>query len=414
MRAALRHRDFRRLLAGLAVSQIGDWLYNLALVALVFERTHSAAWVGATTAARVVPFVVLGPLGGAFCDRLDRRRLMIWADAVRLVLMGALTVVAAAGLPVVFVPILAAAATTAAAPYLPAVAATTPRFVPDADLPAANALRSGVTHVGLIAGPAIGGLLLAIASPAVAFAVNAVTFGLSALAVLAIPAGPAFAPARQAGESSESTQSRKVRPEIAAGLAALRSKPGALRLVGADILCSLVYGACTVLLVLVARRLGLGVNGFGYLLAGFGAGGITGTFCAGRLLRLPHQSAVLAVALVAVALPMPLLAVNPSVAVAIALTAVSGFGAVVVEILTETALQRMLDESVFGRAYGFAVPASIGGIVVGSLVAPIGVAAFGVTATLCLLGALVLGYAVAQVKPQFRGLRWIFSQPRTT
>src|SRR6185437_1274364 len=195
---------------------------------------------------------------------------------------------------------------------LPAVAATTPRLVPDADLPAANALRSGVTHVGLIAGPAICGLLLAIASPAVAFAVNAVTF---ALAVLAIPAGPAFAPARQAGESSESTQSRKVRPEIAAGLAALRSKPGALRLVGADILCSLVYGACTVLLVLVARRLGMGVNGFGYLLAGFGAGGITGTFCAGRLLRLPHQSAVLAVALVAVALPMPLLAVNPSVAV---------------------------------------------------------------------------------------------------
>ena len=66
MRTALRHRDFRRLLAGLGVSQIGDWLYNLALVALVFERTHSAAWVGATTAARVVPFVVLGPLGGAF------------------------------------------------------------------------------------------------------------------------------------------------------------------------------------------------------------------------------------------------------------------------------------------------------------------------------------------------------------
>ncbi len=408
MRTALRYRNFRRLLAGLAVSQIGDWLYNLALVALVFDRTHSAAWVGVTTAARVVPFVVLGPLGGALCDRLDRRRLMIWADVARLVLMAGLTVVAATGLPVVLVPILAAAATTAAAPYLPAVAATTPRLVPDADLPAANALRSAVTHVGLIAGPAVGGVLLAVASPAVAFAVNAATFGLSALAVFAIPAGPAFAPARRA------TESRKLRPEVAAGFSALRSKPGALRLVGADILCSVVYGACTVLLVLVARRLGLGVNGFGYLLAGFGVGGITGTFCAGRLMRLPHQSAVLALALCAVALPMPLLAVNPSIAAAIALTAVSGAGSVVVEILTETALQRMLDESVFGRAYGFAVPASIAGIVVGSLVAPLGVTSVGVTVTLCVLGTLVLAYAVAQVRPQFRGLRWTFSQPRTT
>lgn len=408
MRTALGYRDFRRLLAGLAVSQLGDWLYNLALVALVFERTHSAAWVGVTTAARVVPFVVLGPLGGALCDRLDRRRLMIWADVVRVVVMAGLTVVAAAGLPVVYVPVLAAAATTAAAPYMPAVAATTPRLVPDADLPAANALRSAVTHVGLIGGPAVGGLLLAVASPAVAFAVNAATFGMSALAVLAIPAGPAFAPAGAASGS------RKLRPEIAAGLAALRSKPGALRLVGADILCSFVYGACTVLLVLVARRLGMGVNGFGYLLAGFGVGGITGTCCAGRLMRVRHQSAVLALSLGAVAVPLPLLAVNPSVAVAIALTALSGAGAVVVEILTETALQRMLDESVFGRAYGFAVPASIAGIVVGSLVAPLGVASLGVTVTLCLLGAVVVAYAVAQVRPQFRGMRWIFSQPRTT
>lgn len=408
MRAALRHRDFRRLLAGLAVSQVGDWLYNLALIVLVFDRTHSAAWVGATTAARVVPVVVLGPLGGALCDRFDRRWLMIWADVVRAVLMVALAIVATTDLPMIAVPVIAALATTAATPYLPSVAATTPRLVPDDDLPAANALRSVVTQVGVVAGPAIGGLLLVVASPAVSFAVNAASFGLSALAVLAIPAGPAFAPARDA------TFARKPGRDFGAGAAALRSTPGALRLVGADILCSFVYGACTVLLVLVSGRLGLGANGFGYLLAGFGVGGITGAFFAGRVLKLGHQSIVLTIALGAVALPLPLLAVSPSVVITLALTALSGSGAVIVEVLMETGMQRLLDESVFGRAYGVAVPASIGGIVVGSLVAPLGVAAFGVTATLSVLGAVVAGYAIAQVAPQIRGARSLFSQPRTT
>ena len=64
MRSALRHRNFRRLLVGLAVSQAGDWLYNVALLAFVYERTHSASWLAATTAARVLPIVVLGPLAG--------------------------------------------------------------------------------------------------------------------------------------------------------------------------------------------------------------------------------------------------------------------------------------------------------------------------------------------------------------
>ena len=96
IRAALGHGAFRKLLAGLAVSQIGDWLYNLALVTLVYSRTHSALWAGVTTAARVVPIVALGPLGGAVADRFDRRRLMIACDLTRLALMLLLAVMAVA------------------------------------------------------------------------------------------------------------------------------------------------------------------------------------------------------------------------------------------------------------------------------------------------------------------------------
>src|SRR3954469_5439485 len=98
-RAALRERDLRRLLAGVAASEGGDWLYNLALLALVYERTGSSTWLGITTAARMLPWVVFGPLGGVLADRVDRRALMIGSDVLRAGCMASLTVVAVADGP---------------------------------------------------------------------------------------------------------------------------------------------------------------------------------------------------------------------------------------------------------------------------------------------------------------------------
>src|SRR5690349_20264273 len=158
-------RPFRRLAAALAASQIGDWLYNVALLTIVYERTGSAAWVALTTAARVAPIVVLGPLGGVVADRYDRRRVMIVSDALRMGLMAALALVAAAGLPVVAAPLIAAAATAAGSPYMPAVGPTVPRLVAEEHLAAANAWRSAIGAAGIVAGPALGAGLLLVASP---------------------------------------------------------------------------------------------------------------------------------------------------------------------------------------------------------------------------------------------------------
>lgn len=392
MRAALRYPAFRWLISALAVSQIGDWLYNVALIALVYDRTHSPMWVGATTAARVLPIVALGPLGGVFADRFDRRRVMIVADLVRMGLMLALAVFATADLPVALAPVIAALATVAATPYLPCVSATTPRLVADADLPGANAARSAVTGIGVIVGPALSGALLLLGSPALAFAMNALTFGLSALAVLAIPAGPAFRPGRS-GERPDG-----LLRGVADGAAVLRAHPQALRLVGADVMCSLVYGAQTVLLLGVSRRIGLGADGYGYLFASIGVGGLAGTTLAGRALRLPEHRYVLAAALAVVGLPMALLAFVAWPAAALALAALTGMGALLVEIITETGLQRTLDDAVFGRAYGLAVPASLGGILLGSLIAPVLTSGLGGSGALIVCGAIVLAYAAIQLR----------------
>jgi MFS family permease len=390
MRAALAGRDFRRLLTALAVSQAGDWLYNLALLALVFSRTHSAAWLSLTTAARVLPVVVLGPFGGVLADRYNRKRLMVAADVLRVGVMLALAAVAALGLPVLLAPVLAAATTAAGSVYPSCVAAATPGLVPDADLPGANALRSAVNATCIIVGPGLGAGLLLIGSPAVAIAINAATFAVSALLVAALPDGERF---QSAGQPE--TERPSALAEFTAGAKALRAEPAAVRLVGADIVSSAVYGVLTVLLLLVARRLGDGAQGYGLLIAGLGLGGVIATPLSVRLARIDRSGLVVGGALAAVGAPMFLLATTHHIAVAVAAVVVSGIGSVLVEILADTALQRQLPPAVLGRAYGFAFPASIGGIVAGSLIASPLLTLLGTTGTLVATGALVTAYAAA-------------------
>jgi MFS family permease len=393
MRIALRHPRFGRLLAALAVSSAGDWLYNLALLAYVQQETHSSAWLGATTAARVLPIVLVGPLGGVIADRVDRRRVMIASDVARAGLMAALAGVAVAGLPIILVPVLAALATFAAAPQPPAVAASTPHLVPEADLPAANAARGAIMPVCIVAGPGLGALLLLVAPPSLAIALNGLTFLASAALVASIPAGPAFRPVAP----EPGTPRPSLRADVRIGAAALAGHAAACRLVAADLACSVAYGAQTVLLVLVAGRLGLGADGYGYLLAGFGAGGLLGAALGGRLADARRPRLVLGLALATVALPLPLMAAGGGLVWTLGLAVVGGSGAVLVEVLTETGLQRALAPEVLGRAYGLAYPAAIGGIVVGSLVAPLLVAAVGLQGAMAGIGVLVALVAVAVI-----------------
>jgi MFS family permease len=398
MNAARHNSRFRRLLVGLAVSQAGDWLYNLALLAFVYERTHSSTWVGLTTAARVLPILICGPFGGVVADRYDRRKVMLASDAIRVALMLALALVAAAGLPVVLAPAIAALATVAASAYPPCVAATTPRLVDDADLPAANAARSAIGQACIVAGPVFGAVLMLLGPPSLAFALNAVTFALSALAVASIPAGPVFAPGGEPGEAPN------VLRELREGARALLDQPVAMRLVGADVVCSAVYGAETVLLLLLSRDLGLGDHGYGYLLAAFGLGGVLGAGIAGRAFNSGHLRAVLVGTLGVLGLATILLADPFGLGGALALGVASGAAAIVVEVLADTGVQRTLAPDVLARAYGFVLPAAVAGIAVGSLAAPALVALFGLHGAFVAIGVFTAGYALTLVRAPARSL----------
>ena len=169
------------LISASAASQIGDWLYNAALLGYVFSATHSAAWVGAATISRLLPYVLLGPLGGAIADRHPRRTVLVAGSVLRLILMLVLAAVVAGDGPVALVIVVVALASAAGSAERPAALSLLPRLVGEGRLGPANALLHTVQDLAVVVGPAIGALLLTVAAPPAAFIANAGTFAVSAL-----------------------------------------------------------------------------------------------------------------------------------------------------------------------------------------------------------------------------------------
>jgi Transmembrane secretion effector len=311
--------------------------------------------------------------------------------------MVALAGVAAAGLPIILAPAIAAAATAASVPQAPCVAACTARFVSDGELQRASVARATVSHTllgsvgadgqtAVIVGPALGALVLLVASPAAAILINGLTFLVSAAAIAAIPAGQAFRP----GGAETDAGAAGVLADIRVGARALHGAPTAIRLVLADVIGSAVYGLLTVTLVLVARRVGAGTGGYGLLLGAFGAGGVIGAILTARIEATTRWRRTLACALTLVGVTLAALGVAPTLISVLALALLGGGGMMVGEVLSETALPRVLEDAVLARAYGLVFPASIGGIVAGSLLAGPVVSLLGLTGALVAAGAAVL------------------------
>ena len=102
-RDVLAVRGARVLVGASAVSEIGNWLCNAALLGYVYSATRSAGWVGAATVCRLVPYVLLGPFGGAVADRYRRRTVLLAGDVLRMLVMAALAATVASGGAVVLV-----------------------------------------------------------------------------------------------------------------------------------------------------------------------------------------------------------------------------------------------------------------------------------------------------------------------
>lgn len=175
---ALAHRNFRLYFAGQAVSILGTWIQQVALSWLVYRITGSAALLGVTAFAGLVPQLVVGPLAGAWIDRQDKRRWLIRIQA----LMGvqALVLAGLTWLDWVSPPLLVAMAGllgVLASFDTPLRQSLISSFVERReDLPNALALNAMLFNSGRFVGPPLAGLLLGLTSEAACFALNGLSF----------------------------------------------------------------------------------------------------------------------------------------------------------------------------------------------------------------------------------------------
>src|SRR5580765_1287261 len=116
IRSAWRNRRWRPFIAGTSISAAGDFVFLVALVVYLIDKTGSAGWVAAVAAARMATFVLLGPIGGAVADRFDRRRLMVLLDLARAAVMVVVALVIAVGVNVLVVVALVVVSTALTTP----------------------------------------------------------------------------------------------------------------------------------------------------------------------------------------------------------------------------------------------------------------------------------------------------------
>lgn len=380
---ALRHRDFRFLMGAYTAASIGGWAYNVGLAVWIFDQTGSAAWIGAATICRFVPALLFGPYGGVLADRFERVRLMVTLDVVAAVLMGALVLVTTLDLPVPLAIVITAVASTVGTMYEPAVAALTPQLVGERDLGAANTLRNTIDNLCVIAGPGVGALLLLLGPAPLAIGLNGVMYAASGAMVSRIRARSQPTDVTEGG-------SLGVVQQMLVGIKAIGSSSTTLILVAYSVAATLVYGFDTVQFVVLSRDvLGTGAEGYGYLLAGLGVGGLMAAPLVVRLERLPWLGWVILAGMAAYCLPTLLFLIVDEPLAAFVVEAVRGAGTLVVDVLAVTALQRALPNDVLARVFGAFDSLLLVAIVVGASVAPLVINAWGIDASLWIAGLVI-------------------------
>jgi CRP-like cAMP-binding protein/MFS family permease len=378
----------RLLFGGLVISATGTWAYNVALLAYIYDATHSLGWVGAAGLGRFVPSLLLGAYSGVIAERYERVRVMVTSDLLCLLFQGALAVAAFANGPPGLVVGLASLTAIANLPYNPAVAAMIPQVASEDELTAANALNGTIENLTVITGPAIGAGMLALGSPAWVFVVNAASFGISALIVSRMKVRSQPVDVTESGEAGALAQ-------MLVGARAIIHNPAARVPVAFCGLVSFVYGTDSVLFVGVSEnKLGTGTQGFGYLLTGLGVGGVLAAGAVNQLASSRKLALVITAGAVFYCLPTALLTVIHSPAAAFALQVVRGAATLIVDVLAVTALQRAVPTETLARVFGVFFAFFLGAISLGVLVTPPIVHNLGLDSALLIMAFVPAGLAL--------------------
>ena len=407
-----RNPALARLLTGEFISGIGDWLYLVAILVVVYAESNSPVLLGIVGAARILPYVLLSVPAGIVADRFDRRMVLLVTDLARGLLMLVLVAAVMLDAPttvIVAVSILAACFSTF---FGPAIGALLPMLVDERDLGPANSAWATLDNVAFIVGPALAGILLAAGGLEFAFLLNAVSFAIVAAVLWRLPVPTSGAPIIR-GDGDATTA-----PTAGSGWRDLvRPLAGPFLL---DSTTSIVGGGLSVLTVVIAVDvLRAGEAGTGYLNAATGVGGVIAGVVGGALLAR-RLGVPFLLGGVAGGIGLVWLAIAGDLLVAMLAMGVAVAGLLLLDVVNTTLIQRIVPDALRGRAMGVLQTTSAVLYALGSLAMPIiaGVAGVGpvligsaVITAVGVGGALLLTGGRGEPEPVDRGRARLLEHP---
>ncbi len=367
LRTALRqvaaNRQLRKVEAGWLIGVAAEWAYLVSLLVYAYDVGGVLA-VGLVSTLRMLPAAILAPLMTSFTDRLPRGRVLVAVHAGRGVAVALAALAVAADLSVFVIAAAAVAEGTVATLHRPTTMSLLPALARSPEeLIASNAVTSTGEAIGLLMGPALGGVLLTIGGPSLGLAAPALAFAAASVTVITVHA-------RSAAPIETARASRSSR--VLAGFVALRSYPSAGSLVAIFISQTFVRGILTVLLVAASvELLGLGRSGVGYLSSAIGAGGFIGAMVAFGLVMRRDLALPFSLSLALWGLPIAFIGLVPESILAFAFLGILGMANAVLDVSGFTLLQRSVPNHLRGRVFGALEALVALSVAAGSLIAPV-------------------------------------------
>lgn len=397
------NRDFKVLLGSQAVSALGDAVSFTALPLLVLALTGSGFAMGVVGAVQTLPDFVFGTVAGAMADRSDRKRMMFLADAGRAVLTALIPLSVAAGGPTMAVILVVAAPMSILRSFfLAGYTASIPALVGRSQIGRANSIFEALYSLGFIVGPAIAGVLAATIGPGPALAIDAASFGVSALG-LALVRTDLRAPVD------------RDRPPI---LSAIRE--GIDYILASPVLRTiillwstvsiLIAPLVTALAVRVTRDLGEPSSTLGVMLATYGVGTVVGSLISARIINHVRPGIVMLIGNITLGSALVLVALESTIPILFATALVAGVAQSMTLVTYITLRTAYSPDEFLGRIGSTARTVSLGLQPIGLIVGGALIDLIGGSTTMALMGAAIALVSLAFVP--VRALRGATLLPR--
>ncbi|MGA2488815.1 MAG: MFS transporter [Anaerolineales bacterium] len=409
----LRQRNFFLLWVGQFISVIGDWVLFIALPFYTYSLTGSVLATGAMFIVSTLPRLVLGSVAGVFVDRWDRKRTMIMADLLRVVLILMLLVVRSQDwLWLIYVSSFLESVVSQF--FNPAKSAIIPLLVGEKDLLPANSLNGLSDALTRLLGSALGGLLMGWLGLSSVVMLDAGSFLFSALMITLI-----VMPARLAMQPAETHA-----PVKGGFLGVWREWVAGLRLIKRDHLLLMLFivlgvaflgdSMITVLIVpLVKTLMGGGAQMLGWLMVAQGTGGLVGGLLMGQFVKNFSSRRISAIGLVITGIVIFAIISIPHSELVFPLMSIAGLAATIWIVSSETLLQLGTSNQFRGRIFGTLGTTSALASLVGMLLAGALADLVGLVPILCISGGLYILSGVLAWIILPKTLRFQPSQPIT-